>query len=112
MRPAGSAAEGPARIHPSAAIRRVRNTRRIVGDDRPLLLGRLYRIQFVGPACARSCDASTDRAGRQKDGFRFGAAEIAELDRGIARFMGFSKIAISLGQIPESMPTTVVPTPE
>lgn len=38
-------------------------------------------------------------------------AEIVELTAGIALFMGFSKIAIALGQTPESIPTTVVPTP-
>ncbi len=37
--------------------------------------------------------------------------EIVELSAGIALFMGFSKIAIALGQAPESMPVTVVPTP-
>jgi hypothetical protein len=50
--------------------------------------------------------------GAPEDGFQFGAAEIAKLSRGFARFMRFSKIAISLGQVPESMPTTVLPTPE
>jgi AhpD family alkylhydroperoxidase len=37
--------------------------------------------------------------------------QIVELTAGIALFMGFSKIAIALGQAPESMPTLVVPTP-
>ncbi len=47
-----------------------------------------------------------------EDGFQFGTAEIAKLDRGFARFMGLSKIVNSLGQVAESMPTTVLPTPE
>lgn len=38
--------------------------------------------------------------------------EIVELAAGVALFMGFSKIAVALGQAPESMPTLVVPTPE
>ena len=38
--------------------------------------------------------------------------QIVELAAGVALFMGFSKIAVALGQAPESMPTTVVPTPE
>jgi len=42
----------------------------------------------------------------------FTPAEVVELSAGVALFMGFSKIAIALGQAPESMPTTVVPTPE
>ena len=42
----------------------------------------------------------------------FTPAEIVELTAAIALFMGFSKIAIALGQAPASMPTTVVPTPQ
>jgi alkylhydroperoxidase family enzyme len=38
--------------------------------------------------------------------------EVVELTAGIALFMGFSKIAIALGQAPAAMPTLVVPTPE
>jgi len=41
----------------------------------------------------------------------FTPAQIVELTAGIALFMGFSKIAVSLGTAPEDMPTTVVPTP-
>ncbi len=39
-------------------------------------------------------------------------AEIVELTAGIALFMGFSKIAVSLGQAPADMPTVVIPTPD
>ena len=42
----------------------------------------------------------------------FSPAELVELTAGIALFMGFSKIAVVLGQEPETMPTTVVPTPD
>lgn len=42
----------------------------------------------------------------------FTPAEIVELTAGLALFMGFSKIAIVLGQEPRGMPTTVVPTPD
>ena len=42
----------------------------------------------------------------------FTPAEIVEITAGLALFMGFSKIAIVLGQEPASMPTTVVPTPD
>jgi AhpD family alkylhydroperoxidase len=38
-------------------------------------------------------------------------AQIVELTAGLALFMGFSKIAVVLGQEPENMPTTVIPTP-
>ena len=41
----------------------------------------------------------------------FTPAQIVELTLGIALFMGFSKIAVSVGGMPESMPTMVVPTP-
>jgi AhpD family alkylhydroperoxidase len=41
----------------------------------------------------------------------FTSAEIVELTAGLALFMGFSKIAIVLGQEPVSMPVTVIPTP-
>src|SRR5262249_13802902 len=39
------------------------------------------------------------------------AAQVVELTAGLALFMGFSKIAVVLGQEPEDMPTTVIPTP-
>ena len=42
----------------------------------------------------------------------FDAGQVVELAAGIALFMGFSKIAISLGQAPDDMPTMVVPTPD
>ena len=43
---------------------------------------------------------------------RFTPAQVVELTAGIALFMGFSKIAVSLGTAPDDMPTMVVPTPE
>jgi AhpD family alkylhydroperoxidase len=41
----------------------------------------------------------------------FSPAQIVELTAGLALFMGFSKIAVVLGQEPVSMPVTVIPTP-
>ena len=38
-------------------------------------------------------------------------AEIAELALGVGLFMGMSKVLITLGLEPESMETTVLPTP-
>lgn len=38
--------------------------------------------------------------------------QIVELGMAVALFLGFSKIAISLGQAPADMPTMVVPTPD
>ncbi len=40
------------------------------------------------------------------------SAQVVELAAGLALFMGFSKIAIVLGQEPTEMPVTVIPTPE
>jgi len=42
----------------------------------------------------------------------FNEGQLVELGAGIALFLGFSKIAISLGQAPADMPTMVVPTPD
>ena len=42
---------------------------------------------------------------------RFSPAQIVELTAGLALFMGFSKIAVSIGGMPESLPTMVMPTP-
>jgi len=42
----------------------------------------------------------------------FSDEEIVELTAGLALFMGFSKIAVSMGGMPDSMPTTVMPTPQ
>jgi AhpD family alkylhydroperoxidase len=42
----------------------------------------------------------------------FSPGELVELTMGIALFMGFSKIAVTLGQAPADMPTMVVPTPD
>jgi alkylhydroperoxidase family enzyme len=42
----------------------------------------------------------------------FSAQEIVELAAGVALFMGFSKIAVALGQAPQNMPVTVLPTPD
>ncbi|MEO8604330.1 MAG: carboxymuconolactone decarboxylase family protein [bacterium] len=41
----------------------------------------------------------------------FTPEQIVELTASIALFMGFSKIAVALGTVPESMPVTVIPTP-
>jgi alkylhydroperoxidase family enzyme len=42
----------------------------------------------------------------------FTPEQIVELTAGIALFMGFSKIAVSLGQVPGAMPVLVMPTPD
>jgi len=42
----------------------------------------------------------------------FTPPEIVEVTSCLALCMGFSKIAIVLGQAPEAMPTMIVPTPD
>ena len=42
----------------------------------------------------------------------FTPEEIVELAAGVALFMGFSKIAVALGQAPREMPVMVLPTPD
>ena len=38
--------------------------------------------------------------------------ELVELTVGLALFQGFAKIAVALGQQPDAMPVTVIPSPE
>ena len=42
---------------------------------------------------------------------QFSDAEIAEIALGVGLFLGMSKVLLTLGLEPDSMPTTVVPTP-
>jgi alkylhydroperoxidase family enzyme len=42
----------------------------------------------------------------------FTPAELVELTAGLALFMGFSKIAVSLGGMPDELPVNVQPTPD
>jgi AhpD family alkylhydroperoxidase len=66
----------------------------------------------------RFSDAFLKAPGEVDDALReallehFTPEEIVELAAGLALFMGFSKIAVSLGQVPASMPVTVLPTPD
>ncbi len=56
---------------------------------------------------ARSVDAALRQALRA----HFSDAQIVELALGVGLFMGMSKVLILLGLEPESMQTTVLPTP-
>jgi alkylhydroperoxidase family enzyme len=53
-----------------------------------------------------------DAALREQMLAHFEPAEIVELTAAISIFMGFSKIAVSLGGMPESLPVMVQPTPD
>jgi alkylhydroperoxidase family enzyme len=58
-------------------------------------------------------DPSSRREDVRSDMLRyFTPPEIVEVTACLALCMGFSKIAIVLGQAPEAMPTLVVPTPK
>jgi alkylhydroperoxidase family enzyme len=55
----------------------------------------------------RPIDAALQTALRQ----HFSDAQLVELGLGVGLFMALSKVMITLGLEPESMPTTVLPTP-
>ena len=58
-------------------------------------------------------DPSGDHAAlRARLGEHFTLAQIVELTAGIALFMGFSKIAVSLGGLPDEIPVHEQPTPD
>ncbi len=54
---------------------------------------------------------SLDEATRQQLKAHYSDAQIVELVLGVGLFMGMSKVLITLGLEPESMPVTVMPTP-
>jgi alkylhydroperoxidase family enzyme len=56
--------------------------------------------------------AGDDESLRKELLLHFTPEEIVELAAGVALFMGFSKIAVALGQAPSQMPVTVLPTPD
>jgi alkylhydroperoxidase family enzyme len=53
-----------------------------------------------------------DEALRREMLASFTPAEIVELSAGLALFMGFSKIALALGGVPDNLPVLVQPTPD
>jgi alkylhydroperoxidase family enzyme len=61
---------------------------------------------FLSPA------PSADPALRREMLAHFTPAEIVELSAGLALFMGFSKIALALGGVPDELPLNVQPTPD
>ena len=69
-------------------------------------------------AVLRWTDAFLQAPGEPSEALRtemlehFTPEQLVELTAGIALFMGFSKIAVSLGQAPVDMPTMVIPTPD
>jgi AhpD family alkylhydroperoxidase len=59
-----------------------------------------------------SAEPEVDEAQRRELLAHFTPAELVELTAGLALFMGFSKIAVALGGMPESLPVMVQPTPD
>lgn len=55
--------------------------------------------------------ASIDPTLRDEMARHFSPPELVELSAGLALFMGFSKIAVVLGAMPDDVPVMVVPTP-
>ncbi len=53
-----------------------------------------------------------DEAGRGELLANFSPSEIVELGAGIALFLGFSKIAVALGGLPDEIPVHEQPTPQ
>jgi alkylhydroperoxidase family enzyme len=49
---------------------------------------------------------------RERMLLHFSPAQIVELTAGVALFMGFSKIAVALGGLPDEIPVHVQPTPD
>lgn len=73
-------------------------------SDRQKLILRFTDVFLDDP---HAIDTELQRAMRAE----FSTAEIVELTAGLALFMGFSKIAVALGGMPESLPTFEMPTP-
>lgn len=69
-------------------------------------------------AALRAVDAfhdmagALDPAGRRELLANFSPAEIVELGAGIALFLGFSKIVVALGGLPDEIPVHEQPTPQ
>jgi alkylhydroperoxidase family enzyme len=69
-------------------------------------------------AVLRWTDAFLQQPGEPPEALRaellehFTPEQLVELTAGVALFMGFSKIAVSLGQAPADMPMMVIPTPD
>jgi alkylhydroperoxidase family enzyme len=89
-------------------------------EDRVELIDDGYETSTLAPrhkAAIAWVDAFLGNPAQASDTLRarvsqaFAPEELVELTAALALFSGFSKIAIVLGQKPESMPTTVVPTP-
>ena len=57
-------------------------------------------------------ESHADEALRREMLASFTPAEIVELTAGLALFMGFSKIALALGGVPDHLPVMVQPTPD
>jgi len=74
-------------------------------DERSKLIVRYADFFLKDPS---GLDANTRQAMREA----FTPAQIVELTAGLALFMGFSKIAVAIGGMPESLPTMVMPTPQ
>ena len=62
--------------------------------------------------CFLSDASGLDARGRAEMRSYFGDAEIVEITAALALFLGFSKIAIALGPIPDGLPVMRLPLPD
>lgn len=81
------------------------------GWERSTLTGR-HKLAIAWADAFRREPGHVDADLRARMLREFSPEEIVELTAGLALFLGFAKIAVALGQQPDAMPVTVVPTPE
>jgi alkylhydroperoxidase family enzyme len=67
-------------------------------------------LRWVDAILAHRAEADTEL--RRELLVHFSPAQIVELTAGIALFMGFSKIAVALGGLPDEIPVHEQPTPD
>lgn len=75
-------------------------------------LGARHKLAIAWTDAFLGAPAAVDADLRARMLREFTPAEIVELTAGLALFQGFAKIAVALGQQPDAMPVTVVPTPD
>ena len=80
------------------------------GWERSTLTGR-HKLAIAWADAFRNEPGRVDPDLRARMLREFSPQEIVELTAGLALFLGFAKIAVALGQQPEAMPVTVIPTP-
>ena len=81
------------------------------GWERSALTAR-HKLAIAWADAFRNAPGDVDPDLRARMLREFSPQEIVELTAGLALFLGFAKIAVALGQQPDAMPVTIVPTPD